>query len=79
MEYVKTTEFTIPPKTLIIPIEWPVCEKPIDQELNNADLIKYTQSLEEQLLLQEKNYGYFHQWRDEMIKKEKEIQEKQKK
>lgn len=75
----KTSEFTIPPKTLIIPVEWPECNKPKDQELTNADLVKYTQALEEQLFLQEKNYGYFHSWRDEMIQKEKEVKEKQKK
>lgn len=72
------TEFVIPPDHLVIKPKWPKNTKPLTEKLINGDHVSYTQALESELDIQDKNYVEFHLWRDKMLKKKAEVQAKEK-
>lgn len=70
------TEFTIPPEHLVISVNWPYVDVPLDQPITNKDIVLYIQALEEELKIQENNYVEFNTWRWKMIDLQKEVNSK---
>lgn len=68
-----TTHFTIPPKTTVVKVVWPVVDVPKELSLINKDILEYIAALQAQLKIQENNYIEFNKWRDKMLSEEEKL------